>query len=202
MENAGEQSDEERRLVERALGGDDAAIDTLLEQHLPRLEAYVRLRVGRAFDRREDASDLVQSVCREILQRREDFRHGEGDAFRHWLYATAARKVADRFAFHGAQRRDRGREVGPADASRVLAAVVTGEATPSEAAIGTETLARLEGAFHGLGEDEREVVLLSRVVGLARRDVAEALGRSENATRNLLHRTLAKLAAALDEPDD
>lgn len=191
---------EEARLVERARAGDAAAVDALLERYLPKLETYVRLRVGRAFERREDASDIVQSVCREILQRRSDFRHGEVDAFRHWLYATAARKVADRFAFHGAQRRERAREVGAADASRVLAAAVGLDASPSQAAIGAETLARLEEAFARLADDEREVVLLSRVVGLPRRDVAEALGRTENATRNLLHRTLAKLSSELDGP--
>lgn len=193
---------DESHLVERALAGDGAAVDALLERHLPRLDAYVRLRVGRAFERREDASDIVQSVCREILERKDDFRHGAGDAFRHWLYATAARKVADRFAFHGAQRRDRGREVGALDASRALAIALANDATPSAVAMGAETLDRLGRAFARLTDDEREVVLLSRVVGLPRREVAAALDRSEAGTRNLLHRTLAKLSGALDEAAD
>ena len=60
-------------------------------------------------------------------------------------------------------------------------------ASPSQAAIGGELLARIEAAFAELSEDEREVVLLSRVAGLPRREVAQALGRSENAVRNLLH---------------
>lgn len=187
--------------MERAQSGDAAALDTLLERHLPRLGAYVRLRIGTAFGRREDASDVVQSVCREILQNRSSFRFGEGDAFRHWLYATAARKVADRFAFHGAARRDRGRETDDLAASRVLAQSLAHDASPSQVAVGAELLERLEAAFGRLQEDEREVVLLSRVVGLSRAEVATALGRSENATRNLLHRTLAKLSSVLDGED-
>ena len=64
--------------------------------------------------------------------------------------------------------------------------------------MGAEFLTRLEEAFEALEEDEREVVLLSRVAGLSRTEVADAMGRTENAVRNLLHRTLVKLAARLD----
>src|SRR5690606_36122204 len=118
-------------------------------------------------------------------------------AFRHWLYATAARKIADRFAFHGAERRDARREAPGPEASAALAAAFGGIASPSEAAIGAELYARLESAFEGLEPDEREVVLLSRVAGLARAEVAAAMGRTENGVRNLLHRTLVKLASRL-----
>jgi RNA polymerase sigma factor (sigma-70 family) len=59
-------------------------------------------------------------------------------------------------------------------------------------------LARLQAAFDALDADEREVVLLSRVAGLSRAEVAQTMGRTENGVRNLLHRTLAKLAGQLD----
>ncbi|WP_419191630.1 RNA polymerase sigma factor [Engelhardtia mirabilis] len=189
---------DEGELVRRAQAGDRAAVDALLFRHLPGLEAYVRLRVGRAFGGREGVSDIVQSTCRDLLERMDGFRHGGEHAFRHWLYATAARKVADRFAFHGAERRDRRREALGEDASRALAVAFAGLASPSQAAMGAEFLTRLEQAFAELEEDEREVVLLSRVAGLSRADVARELGRSENGVRNLLHRTLVKLAERLD----
>ena len=54
--------------VESASGGDAAAIGQLLEQHLPRLRAFVRLRMGAQLRARESASDIVQSTCREILE--------------------------------------------------------------------------------------------------------------------------------------
>lgn len=184
--------------MRRAQAGDRAAVETLLERHLPALEAYVRLRVGHAFGAREGTSDVVQSTCRDLLERFDGFRHGGEQAFRHWLYATAARKIADRFAYHGAQRREAGRELAPEAASGALAAAFADLASPSQAAIGGELVERLQAAFAALGEDEREVVLLSRVARLSRAEVAASMGKSENAVRNLLHRTLIRLAQELD----
>lgn len=181
-----------------AQAGDRDAISALLSRHLPGLEAYVRMRIGRAFGPRDGVSDVVQSACRDLIERMDGFQHGGEHAFRHWLYATAARKIADRFAYHAAERRDGAREAAGSDASAALAAAFGGLASPSQEAIGAEFLTRLEGAFQRLAEDEREVVLLSRVAGLSRGEVAGVMGRSENAVRNLLHRTLVKLSAELD----
>jgi len=44
------------------------------------------------------------------------------------------------------------------------------------------------------------VIALARVLELPHKEVAERLGRSELATRTLLHRALAALSATLDEP--
>lgn len=189
---------DEPELVRRAQAGDRTAVDALLSHHLPGLEAYVRLRIGRAFGAREGVSDVVQSTCRDLVERLDHFKHGGDQAFRHWLYATAARKIADRFAYHGAERRDAKAEVASDAASGVMGAAFGGLASPSQAAIGAEFLERLQHAFTKLSEDEREAVLLARVAGLSRADLAKSMGRSENGVRNLLHRALAKLAEELD----
>ena len=49
---------------------DDSAarMQRLLEEHLPRLRAFIRLRTNQAIRARESCSDLVQSVCREVLE--------------------------------------------------------------------------------------------------------------------------------------
>lgn len=189
---------DEAALVRRAQAGDRRAVEILLARHLPALEAFVRLRVGRAFGAREDASDVVQSTCRDLLERFDGFRHGGAQAFRHWLYATAARKIGDRFAYHGAERREAAREVASHAASGALDAAFGDLASPSQQAMGAELLERLQAAFSALDDDEREVVLLARVARLSRAEIARAMGRSENAVRNLLHRTLVRLAERLD----
>ena len=71
-------------------------------------------------------------------------------------------------------------------------------ASPSGAAIGFEQFERLAAAFERLPADYAEVVLLSRVVGLTRGEVAAAMDRSEASVRNLLHRALAELARHMD----
>ena len=55
--------EDSQQLVQKASRGDARAIDSLLEQHLPRLRAFVRLRMGPEFRAKESASDLVQSSC-------------------------------------------------------------------------------------------------------------------------------------------
>ena len=69
----------EAELVERATTGDREAVEQLLARHLPRLERYVRLRAG-ALLRSEGVSDLVQSTCRELLEKADRFRFGGEDA--------------------------------------------------------------------------------------------------------------------------
>lgn len=197
----------ESKLVEAAQAGDPSALNELLKGHLPALEAFVRLRIGRAFAPRESASDLVQSACRDAFMGLDGFHFGGARGFRTWLFAIAARKVADKFAFHHAQRRDVAREVrenlDPMDASDeaagILARLSGALASPSEAAQGSELLERFETAMRSLESDERDVVLLSRVAGLSRAEVAQAMDRTEASIRNLLHRTLVKLSGLLAE---
>jgi RNA polymerase sigma-70 factor, ECF subfamily len=186
-------------LLAAARGGDRPAIEELLLRHLPGLRAFVRLRAGPLVRRREAESDLVQSVCREVLLHAGDFRHGGEPGFRHWLYATAVRKILNKQEFHTAQRRDLGAEESPG-AEALLDAYGT-FSSPSRHLATAEELARIEQAFDALPEDYREVVLLSRVVGLPRAEVARAMDRSEGAVRNLLHRALATLSQRLDMDD-
>jgi RNA polymerase sigma factor (sigma-70 family) len=196
-------AEEERDFVERASRGDPVAVEHLLQEHLPRLHAYLRLRMGSMLRAREESGDLVQSVCRVILARRDDFRDGGAEPFRCWLFATAQRVVADKVKYWKRDRRDAARERGDALADPEVAsmsAVFGSLLTPSRIASARERLARFERAFAALPEDHREVISLSRVLDLPHREVAERLGRSELATRSLLHRALAALSAKLSEP--
>lgn len=186
-------------------GCPSSPVEDLLVRHLPGLRAFVRLRAGPAVRAREAQSDLVQSTCREVLERIGDFRQGGESGFRHWLYTTALRKILDKHDFHTAQKRDVARENAGADVEdrpgADLLAVYHRFASPSRNAIAAEELERVEAAFGELPEDYREVVLLSRVVGLSRSEVAQAMGRSEASVRNLLFRALAQLSRLLARGD-
>jgi len=194
-------------LVEAAAGGDRTAVEQLLERHLPSLRAYVRLRAGAVIRRHESNSDLVQSVCRDVLENMDHFRYPGEAAFRAWLYATALRKIADRAEYWKAAKRDAAREAvgapagghapSAADDGRLLDVYRSSFSSPSRAAMGREALDRIEQAFEKLPDDYREVIVLSRVVGLSRAEVAEQMGRSEASVRNLVSRALAELAEHL-----
>ncbi len=172
-------------------------VEALLTEHLPGLRAYVRLKAGLLTHAREGESDVVQSTCRAVLEQAEQFRHqGEG-RFRRWLYTTALRKILDKHDFHTAARRDARRETG-GDPAEILA-VYHHVCTPSRVASAHEQLDRIESAFAALDDDHREVVLLSRIMGLSRAEVADAMGRSEASVRGLLHRALTRLSRDLQD---
>lgn len=188
-------------LVARTQRGDRAAAEQLLVQHLPALLAYVRLQVGPLVRGKESLSDVVQSVCREVLADLPAFRY-EGDVqFRHWLFTHALHKIQNKHRLYRAARRDAGREVAePADDDGLQQAYAT-LCTPSRHAVGREALAAFERAFASLPADHREAVLLRRVVGLEYAEIAKKLGKSEGAVRNLVYRGVARLAALTREPD-
>lgn len=188
-------ADDVSRLIESAQGGDPRALDVLLGRYLPGLRAFVRLRAGPSVRAHESVSDIAQSACREVLQNLSNFKYGGEAGFKHWLYATALRKLQKRDEHWRAQKREAARVVANDDALLELYRSVS---SPSRRAIAREELERIERAFDELGDDEREVITLARIVGLPHKEIAEAMGRSEGATRVLLHRALAKLAAKLD----
>jgi RNA polymerase sigma-70 factor (ECF subfamily) len=200
-------SDEDSaQLAERAARGDRQAVERLIERHLPELRAFVRLRAGEALRQRESASDLVQSTCREVLSHLERFQFPDESAFRRWLFVTAQRKIADRIDHYTAQKRAAVREERLASENGAqddqLATCYRRFSSPSRRALVRDEIERLERAFDELTEEQREVVTLAHVAGLSRAQIAEQLGKSENAVRIVLHRALARLAEIVNAGDD
>ena len=191
-----------RELVQKASRGDAASIGALLERHLPRLEAFVRLRMGPELRAYESSADLVQSACREVLEGLERYEYRGESEFRGWLFTTALHKVSYRVRHLRARRRDARRAEPPPNATLSgpgdpLAGLAAAAGTPSEDAMAREELARLERAFALLPEHYREVIALARIAGLAHREIAAQLGKTEEATRVLLFRALAALAKVM-----
>lgn len=179
-----------------------ARLEELLQQHLPRLRAYIRLRTNRDIRARESHTDLVQSVCREVLAGSSGFEYRGDAAFRKWLYTAALRKIVERDRELRAQKRDVRREVvgdGDDDERGLFDAYAT-VTTPSLVLSRRENIEALERAFDRLSDEHREIVTLARIVGLSHEEIAEQTGRSVVACRQMLRRALIKLQLALDPP--
>ncbi|MBK8101431.1 MAG: sigma-70 family RNA polymerase sigma factor [Planctomycetes bacterium] len=188
-----------RSLVVAASQGQVPAIDELVGRHLPRLQAYIRLRMGRELRRREGTQDLVQSVCRELIQHQEDFEYRDEQHFLGWLFTTALFKVRERQRFHAREARAPGREQALDGAEDLAAAHWL---TPSREAIGRERLQRVAAALESLPDDYREVIGLARIAGLGHREIAARMQRTEAASRKLLGRALASLGELLGTGTD
>ena len=167
----------------------------LVERYLPGLRAFVRLRMGPELRAREESCDIVQSVAREVLHHEARLQHGGEAGFREWLFTTAHRKIVNHLEHWRAQKRQGAREAAlPSE----LAGIAP---TPSLFASAREQEQAIEDAFDLLSEEQREVVVWSRLCGLSHAEIAARLGKTEVAVRKILSRALAALAATLAHRD-
>ena len=168
-------------------------LERLLVEHLPSVRAFVRLNVDSEMRQRESCSDLVQTVCRQLLEHGE-FDYRDAHSFRSWLYAAVLNKIRDRARFHAAACRAGRREV---QADELMVDCYASVATPSHEAIAHERAEQIEHAFDQLPDQYREVITLSRITGLSHEDVAARLDKTEANVRMLLSRALARLTTLL-----
>lgn len=184
-----------------ARGGDRAALGELLTPHLPGLHAFVRARLGGALARRESATDVVQSMCGDVLRDLHAFRAQDETSFRAWLFRAVAHKLSHKREYHRAGKRDVGREEPAAFDTRVDEAALlrsyADAVTPLRLALAHEEVERFERAFDALPEPYRDVLAHVSLAGLSYKEAGELLGRSEDSVRQTLHRARARLATLL-----
>ena len=165
---------EERLLIEQAQR-DPAKFADLYERFFDRVYAYIARRVND----RAEAEDLTSEVFHHALanMRRFEWR---GAPFAAWLYRIAANAIADR-----SERLARERKIEPP--------IEIEEADQEEA----QDLAKLFALVRELPDDQRKVVEM-RVAGeRSIREIADHLGRSEGAVKQLQFRGLENLRARI-----
>lgn len=190
--------------IAAARTGDAKALDGLFGRHLSVLRAFVRVKVGPGLLSRESVDDLVQSVCREVVQDLDQFEYRGERAFRAWLFKMACRKIVDRHRYNHRERRSPDREEpwpqakdGSGEAEELLTCYSM-MCTPSRDASAREEVARIEAVLQQLPEDQREAVSMSRMMNLSYGEIATVMSRSEASVRGLVARGLAHLAEYLD----
>lgn len=183
-------------LISQTRSGSEDAAELLLVRFLPELHAFIRLRMGPRLLARETSEDLVQSVCREVLDDLDDFDYQHEHGFKSWLFMQALRKVQDRAKFHTRQKRDIKREIA-IDEAQLLSGYAS-FLTPSRVASHREDVHKLEAAFEMLPQDYRDVITWSKLLGMTHGEIATRMGRSETAVRALLYRALVRLGFLLD----
>lgn len=176
---------------------DDARLAQLLEQHMPTLQAFIRLRMGPALAARESSADVLQSVCRELIEERETFDFRGDAALRAWLYTAALRKIMQKARHHKSARRNVARETGT-DPDKALLDCYAKCVSPSRDASAREQVERFEMAFRQLSEDDQEVISLTKIAGLSHAAAGEQMGKNAEASRTQLRRALVRLAALLE----
>jgi RNA polymerase sigma-70 factor, ECF subfamily len=187
--------------VRSAQAGDPKALEELLSVHLKDLRAFVRLQLGPELRRREDHSDIVQSACRDILEGLPGFEYRGPGSFRAWLFTAAHNKVREKANFHRAQRRDIRREVEPSREDRVqlYESLCSFEPTASQVAQANELQLKIERTMDRLTDEQRQLLILHRIVGLTHEEISEKLGISSTASRSRMMRASVAFRTALEQ---
>ncbi len=189
--------DDEADLVQRLLGGDDAAFGPLFEMQRDRLRRMIQFRLDPRLFGRVDPEDVVQEVFLDARQRLYAFR-ADPQSLPFWLRLVAQQTLIDLHRRHlGASKRSAARERVFAH-SHGLSGFLAGNLTsPSQAAMRDEMKKQLEVALESMDEIDREVLTLRHFEDLSNKEVAELLGIGENAASNRYVRALTRLKGLL-----
>jgi RNA polymerase sigma-70 factor (ECF subfamily) len=162
----------------------DRDFEDLYRTHLRDVYSYAYYRIGN----HHDAEDLTEQTFLQAYRHFERAqRESDGRPLRPWLIRIAHNLAAN---YH----RDRSR--------RPTAALDHVE--PPEHPHGTERVAEgreelrlvMAGLTH-LSEDRREALIMRFALGMSNREIARALGRSDGATKVLIHRSIKQLEEQL-----
>jgi RNA polymerase sigma-70 factor (ECF subfamily) len=173
-------TDAEERLLVDAAKRDRGRFAELYEMHFERVYAFI----GRRVQNRAEAQDLTSEVFRKALEGIERFEW-RGVPFAAWLYRIATNAISD-------QRRKSSRETGSPD--------LDDKPAPKMASIDTiENRAALYRLVRDLPADQRRVIEMRFADEKGIREIAQAMGRTEGAVKQLQFRAIQNLRERMGE---
>jgi RNA polymerase sigma-70 factor (ECF subfamily) len=162
----------------------DRDFTELYRAHLRDVYSYAYYRVGN----HHDAEDLTEQT---FLQAYRHFdrarRESHGRPLRPWLIRIAHNLASN-------SHRDRARK--PTAALDHVEPPQTPLGT-EQIVEGREELREVMAKLTQLSEDRREALIMRFALGMSNREIARALGRSDGATKVLIHRAIKQLEEEL-----
>jgi RNA polymerase sigma-70 factor (ECF subfamily) len=166
----------------------DAAFTDLYKAHLRDVYSYSYYRVGN----HHDAEDLTEQTFLQAYRHFERAqRESQGRPLRPWLIRIAHNLAANYY-------RDRSRRP---QTNLEDAGVLAEPHGTAEVVEGREDLHRVLEGVSRLPDDRREALIMRFTLGMDNKEIARAMGRSEGATKVLLHRAIRQLEGFLEDDD-
>ncbi|HEY7890704.1 MAG TPA: RNA polymerase sigma factor [Solirubrobacteraceae bacterium] len=158
----------------------DAEFSELYREHLRDVYSYAYYRVGN----HHDAEDLTEQTFLQAYRHFERAqRESDGRPLRPWLIRIAHNLAANLY-------RDRSRR--PASSIEQAEEPVASHTT-EELVEGRERLSRILTGVEQLPDDRREALIMRFALGMDNREIARAMGRTDGATKVLIHRAIKQL---------
>ena len=167
----------------------DAEFSDLYRRHLRDVYSYSYYRVGN----HHDAEDLTEQTFLQAYRHFERAqRESNGRPLRPWLIRIAHNLAANFY-------RDRSRK--PQTSIEDAAIIRTPHDTETLVEGREELKAILEGV-QKLPDDRREALIMRFALAMDNREIARAMGRSDGATKVLLHRAIRQLEEIVKTTDE
>lgn len=175
----------------RLAGGQDAALDALMDRHASAIFRFLLRMLGNA----DDANDLAQETFVRVFQHRGRFRPGA--RFSTWLYTIAGNLARNHHRWRSRHPDVSLDSTTSADSPALSNTLPTAEATPSETALGNERSAAVRTAVAELPEDLRAAVVLCEWEELSVAAAAAVLKTTPKAVESRLYRARQQLRQIL-----
>ena len=175
------------RLLVEAAQKDPKRFADLYEENFERVYAFILRRVVR----REEAEDLTSEVFQKALTNLPRFKW-RGVPFTAWLLRIAANVIADK-------HKSAAREGAPSSVEDIADLAGSGEVAAQEVLEEVEQSAALFRLVYELPEDQKRVIVMRFAEDKGIREIAEVLGRTEGAVKQLQFRGLQNLRARIEE---
>ena len=165
----------------------DRDFSELYRTHLRDVYSYAYYRIGN----HHDAEDLTEQTFLQAYRHFERaMREANGRPLRPWLIRIAHNLAANYY-------RDRSRR----PQTNLADAEVLSSLHPTEEVVeGREEVQEVLAGVSELPDDRRDALVMRFALGMDNREIARALGRSEGATKVLIHRAIKQLEEGLKEP--
>ena len=182
----------ERVLISRLRRQDPTAFELLVKQHQDRVYDFCL----RMLSDREEAFDVTQEIFVSIHQHMEQFRHDAKIST--WIFRISRNHCLNRLKYLKRRGRGRSEEYGETSEQEINASVGA-PPTPDESLEASRTRALVHRAIARLDEDQRVLVVLRDIEGLAYEEIVEITELAEGTVKSRLHRAREKLALILGE---
>jgi RNA polymerase sigma-70 factor (ECF subfamily) len=180
--------DQDSQLIERCLGGEQAAWEDLVKVHTRRVYAICYRFTGSD----HEAQDLTQEVFLRVFRSLKSFRAGEG-SFTVWLGRLSRNLLIDHYR---RTKRDRATDsIGEQLPMIEERTAITGRTDGLLA--GREASEALQAALQKLSPELRETVILRDLEELEYREIAQVLNVPEGTVKSRLNRGRAELLRIL-----
>jgi RNA polymerase sigma-70 factor (ECF subfamily) len=183
-------ADSDEILMRRLAGGDDLALNQLMD----RWQVPLRRFLYRHTQNEHDALDLAQETFVRIYRHRARFR--EGARFSTWMFQIALNLARSRARWH--KRHPTDSLDGESEAPNPKLQIPD-EVTPVDDALAAEMVATVRTAVAALPAELREAVILSEYEAKSHAEIAAIVRTTPKAVETRLYRARQHLRKALEK---